>query len=118
VAARGADQDATRRTRLANERTYLAWWRTGLAALAVGVGTGKIAPGLVGGASWPYVVVGIGYVVLGIAFIAYAFLRLRGVDTALERGAYRPPGDRALGVFTGTGVLLGALTIALLLYHV
>ena len=25
--------DATRRTRLANERTYLAWWRTGLASL-------------------------------------------------------------------------------------
>ncbi|HEX6762590.1 MAG TPA: DUF202 domain-containing protein [Gaiellaceae bacterium] len=23
-------EDATRRTRLANERTYLAWWRTGL----------------------------------------------------------------------------------------
>ena len=30
-------EDATRRTRLANERTYLAWWRTGLAALAVGL---------------------------------------------------------------------------------
>ena len=28
-------QDATRRTRLANERTYLAWWRTGLTSLAV-----------------------------------------------------------------------------------
>jgi uncharacterized membrane protein YidH (DUF202 family) len=30
----GFDQvsDATRRTRLANERTYLAWWRTGLAS--------------------------------------------------------------------------------------
>src|SRR5437870_13076633 len=27
--------DATRRTRLANERTYLAWWRTGLTSLAV-----------------------------------------------------------------------------------
>jgi uncharacterized membrane protein YidH (DUF202 family) len=27
-------EDATRRTRLANERTYLAWWRTGLTALA------------------------------------------------------------------------------------
>jgi putative membrane protein len=23
-------RDATRRTQLANERTYLAWWRTGL----------------------------------------------------------------------------------------
>ena len=28
-------EDATRRTRLASERTYLAWWRTGLTTLAV-----------------------------------------------------------------------------------
>lgn len=27
-------RDATRRTRLANERTYLAWWRTGLMSFA------------------------------------------------------------------------------------
>ena len=27
--------DATRRTRLAGERTYLAWWRSALAAFAV-----------------------------------------------------------------------------------
>jgi len=38
--------DATRRTRLANERTYLAWWRTGLTALAVSIGFGKIVPGV------------------------------------------------------------------------
>ena len=31
--------DALRRTRLANERTYLAWWRSALTALAVAVGT-------------------------------------------------------------------------------
>jgi putative membrane protein len=38
--------DATRRTRLANERTYLAWWRTGLTAFAVSLGTGKLVPAL------------------------------------------------------------------------
>jgi uncharacterized membrane protein YidH (DUF202 family) len=37
--------DASRRTRLANERTYLAWMRTSLTALAVAVGAGKIVPG-------------------------------------------------------------------------
>ena len=30
--------DATRRTRLANERTFLAWLRGGLTSIAVGVG--------------------------------------------------------------------------------
>ena len=40
--------DSTRRTRLANERTYLAWWRTGLTTLAVAIGAGKIVPELTG----------------------------------------------------------------------
>jgi putative membrane protein len=39
-------RDATRRTRLANERTYLAWWRTGLTAFAVSLGAGKLVPAL------------------------------------------------------------------------
>ena len=51
-------EDATRRTRLANERTYLAWWRTGLTALAVGVGIGKLLPRHSNAAHWPYEVVG------------------------------------------------------------
>ena len=38
--------DATRRTHLANERTYLAWWRSGLTCLAVAFGTGKLVPSL------------------------------------------------------------------------
>ena len=38
------DVDATRRTRLANERTYLAWWRGGLTALAVAFGIGALLP--------------------------------------------------------------------------
>ena len=110
-------EDATRRTRLANERTYLAWWRTGLAAVAVGVGTGSIAPGLVGGATWPYVIVGIGYVLLGIAFVVYGLQRLRAVEAALQRREFLAPGDRVLGVFTVYGVILAALTVALLLYE-
>jgi uncharacterized membrane protein YidH (DUF202 family) len=38
--------DATRRTRLADERTELAWWRTGLTALAVALAVGRVIPGL------------------------------------------------------------------------
>jgi len=30
-----ATMDASRRTRLANERAYLAWWRGGLTSLAI-----------------------------------------------------------------------------------
>ncbi len=108
--------DATRRTRLANERTYLAWWRTGLTSLAVGIGAGKIAPELAGGRRWPYVVVGSAYAVLGVAFIAYGFQRLREIDRAVSRGAWVPPDDRFVAALTLVGVALGALTVALLVY--
>jgi putative membrane protein len=58
--------DATRRTRLANERTYLAWWRTGLTAFAVSIGSGKLVPALAAGATWPYTTIGIGFAAVGV----------------------------------------------------
>src|SRR5215208_1681458 len=83
--------DATRRTRLANERTYLAWWRTGLTAFAVSIGTGRIVPALTHEGSWAYIVVGIGFALLGVAFVGYGFKRLREVDAAIAKGEYAPP---------------------------
>ena len=64
------EQDASRRTRLAAERTLLAWWRTGLAALAVGIGVGRIVPELSDASRhWPYVVLGVLFAVYGLAMI-------------------------------------------------
>ena len=60
-------RDATRRTRLANERTYLAWWRTGLTALAVSLAAGRIVPTLAHKTAWPYELAGAGFAVLGVA---------------------------------------------------
>ena len=54
-------EDATRRTRLANERTYLAWWRSGLTALAVGIAAGKLVPELSDGSGTPFVALGCAY---------------------------------------------------------
>lgn len=69
--------DAQRRTRLANERTYLAWWRTGLAAFAVSLGAGKLVPELSTGAAWPFELLGTAFGLVGIAAIAYAYIRQR-----------------------------------------
>jgi putative membrane protein len=99
--------DATRRTRLANERTYLAWWRTGLTAFAVSLGAGKLVPALTDESRWPYVAVGIGFAVLGLAFVGYGFRRMREVDAAIARGEYERPDERFMGVLAVTGVLLG-----------
>lgn len=108
-----ADGDATRRTRLANERTYLAWWRSGLTSLAVSVAAGRLLPELTGGARWPYVLLGAGYAVLGVLFIGYGFRRLRRVEAAVSRGEYERPDERAMAALTACGVALGVLTLVL-----
>jgi putative membrane protein len=107
-------QDATRRTRLANERTYLAWWRTGLTALAVSLAAGKVVPQLAKSHStWPYQLVGAGSALLGIACIGYGLRRERQIDAALMRGEFVAADRGFTVVMTVGGVLLGVLTLAL-----
>ncbi len=105
--------DASRRTRLANERTYLAWWRTGLASLAVSIGTGRLVPALTDGPSWPYVVAGAGFALLGVLLIVFASVRHRQVERALDRGEPVRPDDAMLLAITLAGVLLGLLVLGI-----
>jgi len=107
--------DATRRTRLANERTYLAWWRTGLTTFAVGLAAGKLVPELSSGATWPFEVIGIAFAGVGLLFIAYAYIRQKQVDDAIARGDYAPFDVRAALGFATLGVLLGLATIVVIL---
>jgi putative membrane protein len=109
-------EDATRRTRLATERTYLAWWRSGLTALAVGLAAGKLVPELSSGASWPYELLGVGYALLGLAFIGYAYRRQHAVEAALRRGEWAPFDPRVAAALSAVGILLGTATIVVLLF--
>jgi len=108
-------QDALRRTRLANERTYLAWWRTGLTTIAVSLAAGKLVPELSTGTAWPFEVIGIAFGLVGVFMIAYAYDRQRRVEDALGRGEYAPFGERAGLFFTAVGMLLGLGTIVIIL---
>jgi putative membrane protein len=108
-------QDATRRTRLANERTYLAWWRTGLTSLAVSLAAGKVVPQLSGtNRTWPYQVIGAGFALIGIGCIAYGLRRERQVEAALMRGEFVPPDRFWTIAMTLAGVLLGVLTLVMM----
>jgi putative membrane protein len=109
-------EDATRRTRLANERTYLAWWRSGLTALAVGLAAGKLVPELSSGAAWPYELLGVAYCLLGLAFIAYGQRRLHAVEAAVRRGEWAPLDERVAVTLTVVGVALGVATILVVLF--
>jgi putative membrane protein len=105
--------DATRRTRLANERTYLAWWRTGLAALAVSLGAGKLVPALTPGVQWPYTIAGIGFAAVDLVFIGYAFVRYRRVERAISRGEFAPLEENFITALAVVGVLLGLLMLVI-----
>jgi putative membrane protein len=109
-------EDATRRTRLAAERTYLAWLRSGLTALAVGLAAGKLVPELSSGAPWPYELLGVGYALLGIALISYGHRRQDAVEAAVRRGDWAPLDARVAAALTVVGVLLGAATIVVVLF--
>lgn len=106
-----ATVDATRRTRLANERTYLAWLRGGLTAIAVAVGAGAVAPELTTGSRWPFVVLGVAFAALAMAFMVYGIVRHHRMERAIERGGFAPMGGAAATAFGAAGLLLGILTI-------
>ena len=109
--------DATRRTRLANERTYLAWWRTGLTALAVSLAAGKVVPQLANETrTWPYQVIGAGFALIGIACIGYGLRRERQVEAALMRGDFVPVDKGWTLAMTVAGVLLGVFTLLLMAF--
>jgi putative membrane protein len=111
-------RDATRRTRLASERTYLAWWRTGRTALAVSFAAGRLLPELSkGSTTWPYEVIGVAFAVVGVGFIVQGYLRQKQIDEALDRGDYAPLEHRAALVFALAGAVLGVATLVLVLAH-
>jgi putative membrane protein len=105
--------DAPRRTHLAAERTWLAWWRTGLAAAAASIAVGRLIPELVEGDSWPYVVLGTAYGVLAFVLMGAAGLRQRRVRDALRRGEFAELSDSWVLGFTLAGMLLTAFTVVL-----
>jgi putative membrane protein len=104
------DGDASRRTWLASERTVLAWLRTGLTATAVALAVGKVVPDLRdSGAEWPFIVLGAGYGLLGVAIVAYGLWRGREIDRAIRAGQWLPPDDRAMWVIGSLAIALGLL---------
>ena len=107
--------DATRRTRLASERTELAWWRTGLTALAVALAVGRVIPGLDhSAAQWPYSVVGACFAIYGVAVMAFGSLRRAAVERALVEGRFPDPPHFAHLALALSGVALGLLTAVLI----
>jgi putative membrane protein len=109
-------RDYTRRTLLANERTYLAWWRTGITSLAAGLGSARVAPELANAKHvWPYTLLGAGFAVIGLICFAYGHLRRIEVDRAVRRGDFAELSHAITLVISVGGVLIAAGLIALII---
>jgi putative membrane protein len=109
-----ADDDVTRRTRLAAERTWLAWWRSGIAAATAAVAVGGVVPELVDGGRTAYVLLGAGYAALAVGMLVAGALRRRQVDRALERGEYARVSEQAVLLLTVAAVSLALGTLAVI----
>ena len=98
---------------MAAERTWLAWWRTALAATAGALAVGRFAPELLDVAAWPYVVLGCGYASLAGGLLIVGAQRQRELEHALRTGGHVPLRFRTVGVFTVGGVALAVMTVVL-----
>jgi putative membrane protein len=110
-----SDRDVTRRTHLAAERTWLAWWRSGIAAATAAVAVGGVVPDLVEGSRTPYVVLGAGYALLAAAVFAGAAVRRRQVERALARGDYVGVGERGVLALTLVAMALALGTLVVII---
>lgn len=108
------DDDITRRTLLAAERTWLAWWRTGIAAATASVAVGGVVPELVKGGRTAYVVLGAGYAGLAAAIFAGAALRRRRVDRGLAQGEFPVVGEGWVLALTLAGLTLALGTLVVI----
>ena len=100
---------------MAAERTWLAWWRTALAASAGALAVGRFAPELLDVAPWPYILLGCGYATMAIGLLLVGAQRQRNLEHALNTGGHAPLTFRTVGLFTGGGVALAVMTVVLVI---
>jgi putative membrane protein len=111
----GTAADASIRTFLAEERTFLAWIRSGLAAIAVSLAVGRLLPELLDADQGVYRALGIGYGALGVFLIGYGAVRQRTVERQLRAGGFVPLPVWVVVTLGVAGLVLGAATVATLL---
>jgi putative membrane protein len=109
------NRDPTRRTWLAAERTWLAWWRSGITAAAAAIAVGRLIPELAGGSHTPYVLLGSGYALLAVGVLVAGARRHRQVSAALERGDYAGVAGAWVTGLTVAALLLALGTLAVII---
>ena len=110
-----SELDQARRTSMAAERTWLAWWRSALAASAGALAVGRLAPDVLNVAPWPYILLGCGYASLAIGLLVVGAQRQRDLEEALRTGGHMPLRFGTVTVFTAGGIVLAVMTVVLVI---
>lgn len=105
-----ASTESRTRDELANERTFLAWLRTGVNVMIVGLALARFGTG--GEVTVRSLVAGAILVATGGAGVIYGALRYRAISRDLQDGIGYGV-RRTRGPVVGAMVLTGALVIAL-----
>ena len=108
----GTFDDALIRTYLANERTFLAWLRT--AVVLLGVGVGAVALGTTEGASEALAFTLGGFSIFSaMVLVVWAYITYGATNVGIEKRRYRPPRGLA-GTASLLIVIAGAVVLTLL----
>ena len=105
---------------LSNERTLLAWIRTSIAVIALGIAINRVSlflmeihqlvPELRAVANSHIKGLGVGLIALGIVGLAAAFWHYVRVGRAIDSETYRPS-TVAMGVTSATIVVMGVIAL-------
>lgn len=112
MAGDGANVGSRARDHLANERTFLAWVRTGLGGLALGIAVERFQPTDSGnGTSVLLAVLLIG---LSVVLLAGATYRYFSVASDLDRGRFRVDRRGPVAVVVGAAVVVVVTILAVI----
>ena len=94
---------------LANERTLLAWLRTGLALVAGGVAVAEFAPDL--GVGWGSAAIAVGLVLTGLGAAVGGYVRWRRNEEAITADRPLPPSRVLPALVAAVGAVLVVVAV-------
>ncbi|KAL0090323.1 hypothetical protein J3Q64DRAFT_1729360 [Phycomyces blakesleeanus] len=111
------NKNSVARDHLANERTYLAWLRTSLATISCGVAITqffRLDKSIRDGSLlWFGRPVGLCFILMGMMFLMFAFVRYFHVQASMIKGYF--PASRGIVIVTTSSVLMALIALFIII---